>query len=406
MSAATLVFADVVGFSKKPTAQQKQLVEALTAEVIHELRPYLVPPLVNPEIVALPTGDGMALAFVHSATRHWDRNTLLGLIVHLHRWSSGLGGSIGRAQLRIGVHVGAVELVSDINGKVNVCGDTINIAQRVMDAADPSQTLFSDSAFREYIGIESPQGVLCSRLHEGESLEFQGPIEVYAKHGLQLLVFKAVLSVNGSLELDWWSNQGPASARMLLVTLTPLPKEIVGPFSSRLENATDIALVQLTGDRLLDKYEKGLIKFSSELKRLWIFMPDPIRYRALGLSVPHAKSELLEECIPRWHTLLLQLKEQHPDADLKLGLFREPPFYGASYLNWERPGGRIHVSAYIWGVAAHKCPGYDLDWLGKSPSEVYEVYVAGLRSLNAKTGNSLLTENNDQSREDTSALSK
>ncbi len=69
MSAATIVFMDIASFSKKPTPEQRRLVNALTSEVIHELRIFLAPPMETPSLLALPTGDGMALAFIHSKHR-------------------------------------------------------------------------------------------------------------------------------------------------------------------------------------------------------------------------------------------------------------------------------------------------------------------------------------------------
>ena len=156
MSAATILFTDIVSFSKKPTAEQRRLVESITSEVVHELRTILTPPLATPSIVALPTGDGLALAFLHRSNQPWNCSTILRVIFRLHQWADNQSSPRNLVNLRVGVHVGAVELFTDINGKANICGDTVNYAQRVMDAASPRQTLFSEAAFREYVGTESP----------------------------------------------------------------------------------------------------------------------------------------------------------------------------------------------------------------------------------------------------------
>jgi len=83
------------------------------------------------------------------------------------------------------------------------------------------------------------------------------------------------------------------------------------------------------------------------------------------------------------------LKTQFPNADFKLGLFKEPPYFGASFIDWERPNGKIHVSPYVWNIAAPNCPGYDLLWVGKKPSAIYETYVEGLQYLHRNTENEL-----------------
>jgi class 3 adenylate cyclase len=119
-----------------------------------------------------------------------------------------------------------VQLVTDINGRPNVVGDTVNFAQRVMDAANPRQTLFSDTAFREYVGPESPT-LATPPFSQELKAEFQGPVQVQAKHRLQILVYKLTLQP----VQEWWCNDDPSTKDMMVVSLTPLPKEIVGSFS-------------------------------------------------------------------------------------------------------------------------------------------------------------------------------
>jgi len=384
MAAATILFTDIVSFSKKPTAEQRRLVESLTSEIIHELRTLLSPPLDTPSIVALPTGDGLALAFLHRSNQSWDHTTILHVILRMHRWAHAQSSPPNVVNLRVGVHVGAVELVTDINGNVNVCGDTISYTQRVMDAANPQQTLFSEAAFREYVGTESP---VCITPPFSEDLraEFRGPIEVHAKHGLQIQVYKLVIEPPQL----YLSNDDPITKNLMLVTLTSLPKEIVGSFSEQISQATHIAFIQLTGERFISNFNDGKVKFSKQLKRLWVFMPAPESYANLQLTGPQATPKLVNEYVRKWQEMLTTLKKKSPDADYRLGLFKEPPYFGASFIDWERPGGKIHVSPYVWNVAAQNCPGYDIFWVGKKPSAIYETYVESLHYLHRSADNGL-----------------
>ena len=131
------------------------------------------------------------------------------------------------------------------------------------------------------------------------------------------------------------------------------------------------------------------MQFADGLKRLWVFMPEPTMYANLKLTHPQASIQLVSDCIRQWKELLTVLSNRFPTADLKLGLFSEPPYLGASFIDWERPGGKIHVSPYIWNVAAPDCPGYDMIWIGNKPSAIYETYVEGLRYLNRSAKNGL-----------------
>jgi len=50
-------------------------------------------------------------------------------------------------QVRVGINLGPVRLVKDINGQPNIIGDGINVAQRVMSFAEPGQILVSRSYY-------------------------------------------------------------------------------------------------------------------------------------------------------------------------------------------------------------------------------------------------------------------
>ena len=382
MTAATIVFIDIVGFSKCPSHVQRELVDTMTTEVVSKLRSLINPPMETAHVVAMPTGDGMVLAFLHKANKPWNHSTILSFIYHMQLWASVKVIQGEAVSLRIGVHVGQVEFITDINQKPNICGDTINYTQRVMDAANPRQVLFSDSAFREYIGTAT--STYTDPPYSTDSgAEFEGPIEVHAKHGMRMLVYKMMLNP----ARGWWSNDDPVSKDLMTVSLTTLPKEIVGSFSERVESAEDIALVQLTGDRFLEEFSAGHIKLSSDLRCLLVFMPSVEAYSSLHIPTPYPIVEYVNECIQKWLGFLTRIKDQYQNATLKLGLFEEPPYFGASFLNWKRKGGRIHVSPYIWGISAPSCPGYELEWVDEHASPVYTAYVKGLEYLDSHTTN-------------------
>jgi len=61
-----------------------------------------------------------------------------------------------RLPVRMGINLGPVRLVKDLNGQTNVVGDGINVGQRVMSFADPGQLLVSRS-FYEVVSRLSDQ---------------------------------------------------------------------------------------------------------------------------------------------------------------------------------------------------------------------------------------------------------
>ena len=50
--------------------------------------------------------------------------------------------------VRMGIHSGPVSEVTDVNGRTNIAGAGINMAQRVMDCGDAGHILLSRSGWR------------------------------------------------------------------------------------------------------------------------------------------------------------------------------------------------------------------------------------------------------------------
>jgi class 3 adenylate cyclase len=139
-SARTLVcsvlFLDIVEYTKQPVAEQSQLkreFNELLAEALDRVRPK--------ERILVDTGDGAAVAFLGD-----PQEALLVAVTMRDAQSSLL--------LRQGINLGPVQLIKDLNGRLNVIGTGINSAQRVMDFALPGQILVS-RAFYEVVSCLS-----------------------------------------------------------------------------------------------------------------------------------------------------------------------------------------------------------------------------------------------------------
>jgi hypothetical protein len=139
----SVVFVDLVGYSKKPVAEQislKERFQTLLADSIKDIA-------VNERII-LDTGDGAAMSFLG------DPEDALFVAMTLRdamRTSDDKDGAVGRDEeeglICIGINLGPVKLVRDINGHPNIIGDGINVAQRIMSFAKPGQLVVSRSYF-------------------------------------------------------------------------------------------------------------------------------------------------------------------------------------------------------------------------------------------------------------------
>ena len=85
------------------------------------------------QLVRLPTGDGMALVFRHSAEE--PARCALEIAEALHKHPE--------LPVRMGIHSGPVSEVTDVSGRTNIAGAGINMAQRVMDCGDAGHILLS-----------------------------------------------------------------------------------------------------------------------------------------------------------------------------------------------------------------------------------------------------------------------
>ena len=111
-------FMDIVGYSKKSTAEQKKV----TDELISYVKGTEGFQQANRQgkLIILPTGDGMALVFFNSVHAAFKCAVDVGKKTYKHP-------QIG---LRNGVYSGPVVPVKDINDNPNVSGTGINMAQR------------------------------------------------------------------------------------------------------------------------------------------------------------------------------------------------------------------------------------------------------------------------------------
>lgn len=130
---ATVIFVDIVGYSKHTVSEQMQLRTRFN-EIVHGVLDDTGPN----ERILLDTGDGAALCFFG------DPENVLGVANRL-RNAILKEENKPALKMRLGINLGGVKLISDINGHPSVIGDAINSAQRIMSFAEPNQILVSRS---------------------------------------------------------------------------------------------------------------------------------------------------------------------------------------------------------------------------------------------------------------------
>jgi hypothetical protein len=136
-----VLFLDLVAYSKKSIAEQTLAKRWLNAVFLTAMRD-----VGATDRIILDSGDGVAVNFFCDA----ERALRVGLELSSSLGDLGLNGNAIEA--RIGINLGPVRLVHDVNGQTNIIGDGINAAQRVMSFARPGQVLVSRSYHNLLVG--------------------------------------------------------------------------------------------------------------------------------------------------------------------------------------------------------------------------------------------------------------
>jgi class 3 adenylate cyclase len=131
----TVLFIDIVGYSTQPVAQQVGMKTRFNAILSRALESSP-----QSEHIIVDTGDGAGIGFLGDPEDALFAATSMRDMILAEPHDSGL-------IVRIGINMGPIKLVRDINGQPNMIGDAINVAQRVMSFANPNQVLVSRSYF-------------------------------------------------------------------------------------------------------------------------------------------------------------------------------------------------------------------------------------------------------------------
>ena len=142
----SVIFMDIEGYSIKSVSQQAEIKERFNAILSSAIRS-----VAAQDRIILDTGDGAAICFLGD-----PEDVLFAALELRAAFVHAAGDGPNAFGVRIGVNLGPVKLVRDVNGSLNAIGDGINVAQRVMSFAEPNCVLVSRS-FYEVVGCLSEE---------------------------------------------------------------------------------------------------------------------------------------------------------------------------------------------------------------------------------------------------------
>lgn len=144
----SVIFFDIGDYSKLTVSEQlstKREFNTMLADALELVEPQ--------DRIMLDTGDGAAVTFLGPP----EDALFVGLEMRERR---------NTLPVRMGINLGPVRLLNDLNGRINIVGDGINVAQRVMDFSEPGQLLVSRPFYevasrlsKEYSALFKPEGM-------------------------------------------------------------------------------------------------------------------------------------------------------------------------------------------------------------------------------------------------------
>jgi TolB-like protein/class 3 adenylate cyclase/Tfp pilus assembly protein PilF len=203
---AHVLLIDVVGYSRLLVNEQIELLQDLN-QIVRSTECFRAAET-SGKLIRVPTGDGMALLFFRSPEEPM-------------RCALEISGALRdhpHIRLRMGVHSGPVNRITDVNDKTNFAGSGINLAQRVLDCGDPGHILLSARVAEDLAQYRPWQPYL----HD------LGECEV--KHGLRLHLFNLYKDGLGNPQVPGklrrrrrWKQESdivrPVSRSLLVLTL-------------------------------------------------------------------------------------------------------------------------------------------------------------------------------------------
>jgi adenylate cyclase len=172
-----VLFIDIVGYSKLLITEQSEQLQKLK-EIVRGTKQFRLADAEG-KLLRLPTGDGGALVFRTSPEAPVLCAVQIGKELRKHP----------ELRVRMGIHSGPVNEITDLNEQANIAGAGINIAQRVMDCGDAGHILLSKRVADDL--EQYPQWR--SILHD------LGTCEV--KHGVRLHIFNLYSETVGHASL-------------------------------------------------------------------------------------------------------------------------------------------------------------------------------------------------------------
>lgn len=204
-SICSIAFLDIVEYSKKTDSEQIDIKNQFNKLINIGLKE-----VAQNERIILDTGDGAVIAFNGSP----EDALFSSMTIHDEILKSNIHSPVP-IYIRLGINLGPVRFVNDINGQPNIIGDGINVAQRIMSFASPNQIIVS----RSYFDVTSRLTHEISQMFEYLGVKYDKHMREHEIYSVRLLsAERSATNKAGFLNSQKWIRKGiPLRAFVALV---------------------------------------------------------------------------------------------------------------------------------------------------------------------------------------------
>jgi len=238
-----VLFIDIVGYSQGLINEQSESLQKLK-EIVRGTEQFRVAEAEG-KLLRLPTGDGGALVF---------RNSPEAPVVCAMEIAKALK-SHPELSVRMGIHSGPVNEISDLNEQATIAGAGINLAQRVMDCGDAGHILLSRHVAEDLEHYPRWQ----AHLHT------LGECEV--KHGIRISVVNLYNDEIGNPAIPEKFRKAPEVISPAQPTLTKSTKSYL--VLGLIFFATLVILAVLFGPRFFRSRNRGALTNTAQSNDAW-----------------------------------------------------------------------------------------------------------------------------------------
>lgn len=266
-SICSIVFLDIIDYTKTPVSEQFEVKNQFNAFINHALKD-----VAQNDRIIIDTGDGAAIAYMGSP----EDALFMALSIRDGILKSNALNQKAM-QVRIGINLGPVRVVKDINDQPNIIGDGINVAQRIMSFAGPNQILVSRSYYEvtsrltqemskmfDYSGVKHDKHV---REHEVYSVKLdnnQAPTG--AEHEALTAHNEVVNQLKSGNKINWKYVASGFAAVAALFALTQLVVAPTAPEVNISSPSTAVALDKTLSEEKPSTQEKTPEPISADEK--------------------------------------------------------------------------------------------------------------------------------------------